>query len=166
MKYREWIMTSAGKVWSHRWYVIGALGLCALLLLFGLPARHHTPVVETITTEEGPQSRATPRPAVRFTPQLPQRDADIEVAGDHIAAATVYLKNRQSAAALRSMTQARFATAHAIDRRKQQGKRFDVLEETLREIDSAERYVQHGALSDARARLISLNNKLDDSLEH
>jgi hypothetical protein len=166
MKYREQITTSAGKVWSHRWYVTGALGLCALLLLFGLRARQRTPVVETITTKEGAQTRATPGPAVHFTPQLPQRDADLEVAGDHIAAATVYLKNRQSAAALRAMTQARSATAHAIDRRKQQGKRFDVLEETLREIDSAERYVQHGALSDARARLISLNNKLDDSLEH
>jgi predicted phage gp36 major capsid-like protein len=83
-----------------------------------------------------------------------------------LPATTVYLKNRQSAAALRAMTQARTVTAHAIARRRQQGKRFDVLEETLRGIDSAERYVQRGALGDARAHLITLNQKLDDSLEH
>jgi soluble cytochrome b562 len=107
-----------------------------------------------------------PGPAVNFTPQLPQRDADIESAGDNLAAATVYLNNRQSAAALRAMTQARNATAHAIESRRKQGKRFDVLEEALREIDSAERYVQHGALNDARTRLASLNHRLDASLEY
>jgi hypothetical protein len=166
MKYRQQIKAAAVKLWSSRFYLLIVVGLCTLFLLFTLPARRRTPVVETITTEEGSQQRVAPRPAVQFTPQLPQRDADIEAAGDHIAAATVFLKNRQSAAALRAMTQARSATAHAIDHRRQQGKRFDLLEETLREIDSAERYVQHGALGDARARLISLNNRLDDSLEH
>ncbi len=165
MKYREQITTRIGQLRSHRLLLLGALGVCALLLFFGLSSKWHTPVVETITTEESPQTRATPGPALQFTPQLPQRDADIEAAGDHIAAATVYLKNRQSAAALRAMTQARSATAHAIDRRRQQGKQFDVLEEALREIDSAEHYVQHGAFGDARTRLISLNKKLDDSLE-
>jgi hypothetical protein len=166
MKYRQQIKSSATKLWSYRFYLLGALCLCTIFLLFALHSRRRTPVVETITTEEGSQTHAAPRPAVQFTPQLPQRDADIEAAGDHIAAATVFLKNRQSAAALRAMTQARSATTHAIDRRRQQGKRFDLLEETLREIDSAERYVQHGALNDARARLISLNNRLDDSLEY
>ena len=166
MKYRQQIMAATAWLWSHRFYILGALGLCTLTLLLALHSRRRTPVVETITTEEGSQAHAVPRPAVHFPPQLPQRDSDIEAAGDHIAAATVFLKNRQSAAALRAMTQARSATAHAIDHRRQQGKRFDVLEEALREIDSAERYVQHGALSDARARLISLNHRLDDSLEH
>lgn len=164
MKFFGQIMAAAVKFWSHRWYVLGALGVCSLLLLFWLPTRWHRPVVETITTEEGPQTRSTPGPAVQFAPQLPQRDADIEAAGDHLAAATVYLKNRQSAAAIRAMTQARSATAHAIDRRKQQGKQFDVLEETLRGIDYAERFVQRGALGDARAHLINLNKRLDDSL--
>jgi hypothetical protein len=166
MKFRERMTASLRKIWSHHWFLIGVLSLCSLLLLFKLPSRWHAPVVETITTEEGPQTHAAPGPAVQFTPQLPQRDADIEAAGDHIAAATVYLKNRQSAAALRAITQARSATAHAIDRRRQKGLRLDVLEETLREIDSAEHYVRRGALGDARARLITLNNRLDDSLEH
>jgi soluble cytochrome b562 len=167
MKYRQQLKASTAQLFrSPRFYILGALCCCTLILLFALHSRRRTPVVETITTEEASQTRIAPRPAVQFTPQLPQRDADIEAAGDHIAAATVFLKNRQSAAALRAMTQARSATAHAIDRRRQQGKGFDLLEETLREIDSAERYVQHGALSDARARLISLNNRLDDSLEH
>jgi hypothetical protein len=166
MKYRELIKTSVAKLGKHRWLLTGALGFCSLLFLFGRPAGWRTPVVETITTREGSQTHAAPGPAVNFTPQLPQRDADIETAGDNLAAATVYLKNRQSAAALRAMTQARNATAHAIDSRRKQGKRLDVLEEALREIDSAERYVQHGALGDARARLASLNRRLDASLEY
>ena len=164
MKYRQRIVAAA-KVWSRRSFILVALGACALFLLLGLLPRPKTPIVETITTEEGAQPRTAPRPAVHFTPQLPQRDADIEAAGDHLAAATVYLRNRQGAAALRAMTQARSATAHAIERRRQEGKRFDLLEETLKGIDSAERSVQRGALNDARTRLISLNHKLDDSLE-
>jgi hypothetical protein len=166
MKQGERIKASAALVWSNRWYLAVALLLCSLLFWLAWPTRWRTHVVETITTREGSQARATPGPAVQFSPQLPQRDEDIESAGDHLAAATVYLKNRQSAAALHAMTQARSATAHAIDRRRQQGKRFEVLEEALREIDSAERYVQRGALTDARARLASLNNRLDASLEY
>jgi hypothetical protein len=166
MKYPGQKGTLAARLKPYRSAALVALGLGSLLLLLWLSTRRPTPVVETITTEEASQTRAAPRPAVQFTPQLPQRDPDIEAAGDHLAAATVYLKNRQSAAALRAMTQARTVTAHAIARRRQQGKRFDVLEETLRGIDSAERYVQRGALGDARAHLITLNQKLDDSLEH
>lgn len=166
MKFGERIKTAASGLWTHRWYVLLALCFCALLILFIMPSRLRMPVVETITTEGSPRAEITPAPAVHLTPQLPQRDADIEAAGDHIAAAAVYLKNRQSAAALRAMTQARSATAHAIDRRRQLGKRFDVLEETLKGIDSAERFVQRGAFTDARAHLISLNKRLDDSLEY
>ncbi len=151
------------KLRVHRWPALGALILCSLLLLLGLSTRPRTPVVETITTEEAPQTHAAP---VQFTPQLPQRDADIEAAGDHLSAATVYLKNRQSTAALHAMTQARNVTARAIDRRRQQGQRFEVLEETLKGIDFAEHYIQRGALGDARAHLITLTRKLDDSLEH
>lgn len=165
MKYREQLAALASKFRSHRWLALGALSLCVLVMLFVLASGWRTPVVETITTEEGEQPRTAPGPAVQFTPQLPQRDADIEAAGDHLAAATVYLKNRQSAAALRAITQARSAAAHAIDRRRQQGKRFDVLDETLRGIDSAERYIQRGALVEARAHLIAVNKRLDDSLE-
>jgi hypothetical protein len=166
MKYGERIKASAGRLWPHRWYLLAALLLCSLLFLFGSPRRRRTPVIETITTREGSPSHTQPGPAVQFSPQLPRRDADIESAGDHLAAATVYLKNRQSAAALRALTQARFATAHAIDRRRGQGKRFEVLEEALRDIDSAERYVQRGAFGDARDRLASLNSRLDASLEY
>jgi hypothetical protein len=165
MKYREQLAALEGKLRSHRWYALAAFSLCALMLLLGLTSGWRTPVVETITTEEGEQPRPAPGPAVQFTSQLPQRDADIEAAGDHLAAATVYLKNRQSAAALRAITQARTAAAHAIDSRRQQGKQFDVLDETLRGIDSAERYIQRGALVEARAHLIAVNKRLDDSLE-
>ncbi|HVF55900.1 MAG TPA: hypothetical protein VM934_07095 [Pyrinomonadaceae bacterium] len=164
MKYSDHLKRATGRLRPPQLLGLGALGLCALLLLAGLSPRWHKPVVETITTVGTRQTNAQPA-AVHFTPQLPRRDVDVEAAGDHIAAAAMYLKSRQSAAALRAMTQARAATTHAIDRRRQQGKQFDVLQETLKEIDSAEHSVQRGALGDARVRLISLNGRLDDSLE-
>jgi hypothetical protein len=166
MKLRQSIRLFLDKLRQHRWLLLAAPGLCTLVILLGLSSKQHPPVIETITTEGSPQAKATPRATVNAMPQLPQRDVDVEVAGDHIAAAAAYLKNRQSAAALRALTQAGTVTSHAIERRKQTGKRFDMLEETLREIDSVERSVQHGALGEARTHLISLNKKLDDSLEH
>ncbi|HJR08092.1 MAG TPA: hypothetical protein VJ842_12595 [Pyrinomonadaceae bacterium] len=163
MKYRDHVTRLGGAIWSRRWYVIGALGLCALALVLWKGA--NSPVVVTITTG-GNRSAVSPATnGVHFTPVLPQRDADIETAGDHIAAASMYLKSRQNAAAIRSMNQARASTAHAIDRRRQQGKQFESLQETLKEIDAAEHSVRRGALGDARARLASLNGRLDNSLE-
>lgn len=159
------MMRTRSGLWSYRWLSLGGLGLCALLLLCELSARWQRPVVETITTGVSAPASITPPTPVHFTPQLPQRDMDIESAGDHIAAASIYLRNRQSAAALRAVTQARAATAHAIDHRKQQGKEFNVLQETLREIDAAEHFIRGGAINDARARLSSLNHRLDASLE-
>ncbi|HKQ53459.1 MAG TPA: hypothetical protein VJT74_13875 [Pyrinomonadaceae bacterium] len=165
MRYRERIATHAKDLWLGRPYVLVALGLCALVLLvIFAPDINKKPIIETATTQATERPNPTPGPAVQFTPQLPQRDADVEAAGDHIAAATAYLKNRQGAAALRAMTQARSAASRAIEVRRRQGKRVDVLEETLKGLDSAERSVQHGALNDARTRLIALNKKLDDSL--
>lgn len=166
MRYRERIATHAKEIWLRRPYILVAPGLCVLLLLLMLaPDLNKRPFIETATTQGTARPNPTPGPAVQFTPQLPQRDADIEAAGDHIAAATAYLKNRQGAAALRAMTQARTAASRAIEVRRQQGKPVDALEETLKGLDSAERSVQRGALNDARTRLITLNKKLDDSLE-
>jgi hypothetical protein len=166
MKYRERIASWSKEVWRHRPHLLVMLCLCALLLLIIFaPDLRKPPVIETTTTRADARSSATPGPAVQFTPRLPERDADVEAAGDHIAAATAYLKNKQGAAALRAMAQARAAAARAIERRRQQGKRVDVLEEALKGIDSAQHAVEHGALTDARTRLIALNKSLDDSLE-
>ena len=165
MKYSERFKTWTKDLWLSRPYIFGALGLCSLLLLVLFAPDLRKPVIETAATKGTARASAAPGPAVLFTPQLPRRDADVEAAGDHIAAATAYLKNRQGALALRAMTQARSAASRAIEHRRQQGQRVDVLEEALKGIDSAERSVQRGALADARTRLIALNKKLDDSLE-
>ena len=165
MKYAERFRTWAKDIWLRRPYIFGALGICAILLLVIFAPDLRKPVIETATTKGTARASTMPGPAVQFTPQLPRRDADVEAAGDHIAAATAYLKNRQGAAALRAMTQARTAASRAIERRREQGERVDVLEEALKGLDSAERFVQRGALTDARTRLIALNKKLDDSLE-
>ncbi|HEY0379093.1 MAG TPA: hypothetical protein VGC87_19410 [Pyrinomonadaceae bacterium] len=166
MRYRERIANWSREVWLRRPHLLVALCLCALLLLvIFAPDLRKSPVIETATTRASARASATPGPAVQFTPRLPQRDADVEAAGDHIAAATAYLKGRQGAAALRAMAQARAAAARAIERRRQQGKSVDVLEDTLKGIDSAQHAVERGALTDARAHLIALNKSLDDSLE-
>jgi hypothetical protein len=150
-------------MWARRWYLVGVVGLCSLAA--GWWVSSNRPVVVTITTGGARSTSSPAATGVHFAPVLPQRDADIETAGDHIAAASMYLKSRQNAAAIRSMNQARASTVHAIEHRKQQGKQFDSLQETLKEIDAAEHSVRRGALGDARAHLASLNSRLDNSLE-
>jgi hypothetical protein len=165
MKFGQNIVSLLRSLRSNGAFFLGALALCCFVLIIVVSLRRHEAIVETVTTGTTRPTSATQSPSAYFVPQLPRRDIDVEVAGDHIASATMYLESRQGAAALRAMTQARAATAHAIARRKQQGKQYDRLQETLSEIDSAERIVKRGALSDARARLISLNRKLDGDLE-
>src|SRR5215212_5604982 len=87
---------------------------CALLAYAAVRARRESPVVETVTTPARPGATPTPSP-LYFTPQLPKRDAEVELAGDCIAEVEVYLKKRQSAAALAALTRARRAAARALE---------------------------------------------------
>jgi hypothetical protein len=59
MNYREQFAEQASNFWSHRWQALGTLALLALLFLFASLLRRQTPIVETITTEEAPQTHAT-----------------------------------------------------------------------------------------------------------
>jgi hypothetical protein len=133
--------------------------VCAFALWALISARRSTPVVETVTTgARAPAAAPTP---VYFTPQLPERDADVELAGDRIAEAEVYLKKRQSAAALAALTRARHATTRALEARQRKGTRGDVLISTLKELDAVERAIRRGALEDAHRQLVALDKNLD-----
>lgn len=134
---------------------------CALLAYAAVRARRESPVVETVTTPAR-TAAALPTPSpVYFTPQLPQRDAEVELAGDRIAEVEVYLKKRQSAAALAALTRARRATARALEERQHKGAHADALLSTLKGLDSVQRAIERGAFDDAHRQLVALDRGLD-----
>ena len=133
---------------------------CATLVYAAVRARRVSPVVETVTTPARPAAVPTPSP-VYFTPQLPRRDAEVELAGDCIAEAEVYLKKHQSAAALAALTRARRATARALEERQRNGAHADALLSTLKGLDSVQRAIERGAFDDAHRQLVALDRGLD-----
>src|SRR2546423_14511455 len=66
-----------------------------VLFVYTATMRRSAPVVETVTT--GARAVAPAPTPVIYAPQLPERDAEVEQAGDRIAEVEVYLKKRQSA---------------------------------------------------------------------
>ena len=134
---------------------------CVLLVYAAVRARRTPPVVETVTTPAR-SAAALPTPSpVYFKPQLPQRDAEVELAGDRIAEVEVYLKKRQSAAALAALTRARRATARALEERQHKGEHADALLSTLKGLDSVQRAIERGAFDDAHRQLVALDRGLD-----
>jgi ribosome-binding protein aMBF1 (putative translation factor) len=130
------------------------LALAALVYL-----KRPAPIVETVTTvARQPVPVATP---IIFSPQLPEHDADVEQAGDRIAEVEVYLKKRQSVAALAALTRARHATTRALEARQRKGSRPDALASALRELDSVQRAIERGAYEDAHRQLVALDKNLD-----
>jgi hypothetical protein len=134
---------------------------CALLVYAAVRVRQAAPVVETVTTApRTPAAVPTPSP-VYFTPQLPLRDAEVELAGDRIAEVEVYLKKRQSANALAALTRARRATARALEARQHKGAHADALLATLKGLDAVQRAIERGAFEDAHRQLVTLDRSLD-----
>ena len=134
---------------------------CALLVYAAVRVRQATPVLETVTTvPRTPAAVPTPSP-VYFTPQLPPRDEEVEIAGDRIAEVEVYLKKRQSANALAALTRARRATARALEARQHKGAHADALLSTLKGLDSVQRAIERGAFEDAHRQLVTLDRSLD-----
>jgi hypothetical protein len=146
---------------ARRGALLWAVAACACALAAAglVYVRRPAPVVETVTT-----AARLPAPApspVYFSPQLPARDADVEQAGDRIAEAEVYVKKRQSAAALNALSHARRAAARALEARQRKGARPDALASALRELDAAQRAIERGAFDDAHRQLIALDKNLD-----
>lgn len=134
---------------------------CVLLVYAAVRARHESPVVETVTTAAR-TAAALPTPSpVYFKPQLPLRDAEVELAGDRIAEVEVYLKKRQGAAALAALTRARRATARALEAQQRKGAHADALLSTLKGLDSVQRAIERGAFDDAQHQLVTLDRGLD-----
>lgn len=140
--------------------VLGASVLCAVLFL-AHSFRQSPAVIETVTTD-ALRPNATPSASpLYFKPQLPARDAAIEQVGDHIAEAEVYLKKRQSAAALAAITKARKATSRALEAKQDKNNQSKRLLLTLRELENIERVIRRGALDEASRQLVVLDKNLD-----
>ncbi len=141
-----------------------ALVVVALLVCAEIVVRRPAPaVVETVTTGLNGAQPSQPAEPVVKNAQLPARDEDIELAGDKIAEATVYLSHRQKAPALTAIAAARASARRAYERRSQQQHGADAhrLLAAMRELEQAESSVERGTFNDARQKLISLNRQLD-----
>jgi len=139
-----------------------SLSLC--LLCFGACASH--PVEEIVTTDAGRASVVPPgAQPVAHQPDLPTRDADIEIAGDRIAEAMTYLNSRRRDRhdiALRALNQAEAAINRALHARAHEDESSrTALRAILRDLDTAERAVQRGA-NDAARQLAALDKTLDN----
>jgi signal transduction protein with GAF and PtsI domain len=122
--------------------------------------------VEEIVTTDASRSSALPPGAqpVAIQPDLPERDPDIEAAGDRIAEAITYLNTRRRdrhEAALRALNQAEAALNRALRTRSDDDRLRNPLRSVLKDLDTAERAVQRGS-SDAAKQLSALNKNLDN----
>jgi len=140
--------------------VLYALAAAACVLLVYAATARRSAQVEIVTTPAHTPA-PTSTPFVARQPQLPPVEPEVEVAGDSIAEVEVYLRKRQSAAALDALKRARHATAHAIESRQRRGSRVDELASTLKGLDSVERAIQRGQLDDAHRQLVALDKSLD-----
>jgi hypothetical protein len=156
------------RIGSHHESIRAALwcGLLLAVFCFALLAAQSScsqrRVEETVTVDAGRMSSlvANAQP-VAIAPQLPDRDADIEQAGDHVAEAITRLKRRQSAASLTALAQAESALNRALRAESRTDDEREAVRETLKGLETAERTIQRGALTEAATQLVALNRKVD-----
>jgi hypothetical protein len=139
---------------------------CCLFISSGLLAGCASRPVEEVVTTDATRSSALPAGAepLALAPKLPVRDPDIEVAGDRIAEALVYLNTHRRdrrEAALRALNQAETAINRAINVRSQDDQLRVALRGALKDLDAAERALQRGT-PDATKQLADLNKNLDN----
>ena len=142
------------------WYVPVAVVCLSLLFILFSSTRATKQTEETVTIDSNRRASIPTGTPVAQTRQLPVQDREVETVGDRIAEATIYLKKKQSAAAIRALHQAQVATNHALSvREHNEGDKELLL--TLNELGSAEHAIQRGALEDAIKQLNALNHRLD-----
>ena len=118
------------------------------------------PTQETVTIDVGRFVDAKEQ-AVAIAPQLPERDPDLEAAGDHIAEAITRLHKRQNAAALTALSGAELSVNRALRTGKQPEQALNTLNASLKDIEAVRRAIQRGAWREALAELKALNKRMD-----
>jgi hypothetical protein len=124
------------------------------------------PVEETVTTDASRSSALPPgAEPVAIAPNLPERDENIEAAGDRIAEAITYLNTRgrdRREKALSALNQAEVVMNRALRARQRSPQVHSALRAALRDLDAAQRAIQRGTTDAAAKQLATLNKSLDN----
>lgn len=133
--------------------------MTAALLLSSCLSR---PSRETVTTELGRQPPAAADvKLLAVSPRLPERDAEVEAAGDRVAAALTYVKHRRAAAALRALGEAQAGAKGALSSPARVARDREVLAAAVAGMQAAERAIQRGSWAEALTQLTAANKGLD-----
>ncbi len=136
-----------------------------LVLLFSASCATH-PVEETVTTDASRSSALPPgAEPVAIAPDLPERDENIEAAGDRIAEAITYLNTRardRREKALSALNQAEVVMNRALRARQRSPQVHSALRAALKDLDAAQRAIQRGTTDAAAKQLAALNKSLDN----
>lgn len=135
---------------------------------FGLGACASKHVEEVVTTDAN-RSSALPAGAepIAIAPDLPERDENIEAAGDRIAEAITHLKTGRIGrreAALSALSKAETHMNNALRARPGDDEARTALRAILKDLDAAQRTLQRGVSDAAAARQLAALNKSIDSL--
>jgi hypothetical protein len=139
---------------------------CASSLLLCLVSCASPPVQETVTTDASRSSALPPgAEPVAIAPDLPERDENIEAAGDRIAEAITYLNTRQRdrrEKALNALNQAEVVMNRALRAKPRNAQIHNALRAALKDLDAAQRAIQRGTTDTAAKQLAALNKSLDN----
>jgi ribosomal protein S20 len=151
---------------ATRFCRLPALLCCWLGLLFNLASCTSPPVEETVTTDASRSSALPPgAEPVAIAPDLPERDENIEAAGDRIAEAITYLNTRQRdrrEKALNALNQAEVVMNRALRAKPRNAQIHSALRAALKDLDAAQRAIQRGTTDTAAKQLATLNKSLDN----
>jgi len=135
---------------------ITAVCLCALIVTSR--ALHKTD--ETVTLVSNRRIADISPTAISSAP-LPTADGDLEIVGDQIAKAIVYLNRGLREAALHALDQAQSASRRALASRPVTDKVSERLKLALRETEQARRQIARGKSGSAALALRKLARQLD-----
>jgi ribosomal protein S20 len=143
------------------------VALCCCLSLFSVLSSCASPPVEETVTTDASRASALPPGAepVAIAPDLPERDENIEAAGDRIAEAITYLNTRgrdRREKALNALNQAEVVMNRALRARPRNAQVHNALRAALKDLDAAERAIQRGTTDTAAKQLATVNKSLDN----
>lgn len=142
------------------WWTLAVVVLAvALIAIFVAAARQNRSMEETETLPRPSTQRPTTGTPVATVVPLPRGDRDLELIGDRIAEAAVYLRARQHGPALRALNSAASATRQLHETRP--GLNPAILSSALTEFAAIEREIQRGETEEARNHLLQVGRTLD-----
>lgn len=140
------------------------LALALVLMVWREPGRARLPArPEEVQIVEMPPTRTiSNRAPIIYANNLPQRERNLEAAGDFLAQAGFALKIRHQEAALKALAQASAALAGAMSNEQpHDAERTEQLLLAQNAIETVRQNLQRGALNEAERHLIALEEQLN-----